>query len=206
MPRPGSDLLSSTLCYLRTGGEKARQTDRCADWVTTPGSPRPSYDEAVGGTFVEDDRKFAASCSKHSRRTSRAWLVGSMGRAEKPGGAEWALLGVEWPADTASSKSARRSTGLPRRSELCRPLRHPRRRSIRKAFPPPLADKVYYTYTRTDGDGMNFWRQVYWDLWDQPSHGKVPVGWQTGPTSSDLIPTSSITSTSTPRQRRVRQC
>jgi hypothetical protein len=54
--------------------------------------------------------------------------------------------------------------------------------------PPPLADKVYYTYTRTDGDGMNFWRQVYRDLWDQPAHGKVPVGWQLGPTGFDLIP------------------
>jgi hypothetical protein len=54
--------------------------------------------------------------------------------------------------------------------------------------PPPLADKVYYTYTRTDGDGLNFWRQVYRDLWDQPAHGKVPVGWQLGPTASDLIP------------------
>ena len=54
--------------------------------------------------------------------------------------------------------------------------------------PPPLADKVYYTYTRTDGDGMNFWRQVYRDLWDQPAHGQVPVGWQTGPAASDLIP------------------
>ena len=58
-----------------------------------------------------------------------------------------------------------------------------------KSVPPPaLADKVYYTYTRTDGDGTNFWRQVYRDLWDQPSHGKIPVGWQTGPTAADLIP------------------
>ena len=56
------------------------------------------------------------------------------------------------------------------------------------APPPPLANKVYYTYTRTDGDGMNFWRQVYRDLWDQPAHGRVPVGWQTGPAASDLIP------------------
>jgi hypothetical protein len=56
------------------------------------------------------------------------------------------------------------------------------------APPPPLADKVYYTYTRTDGDGLNFWRQVYRDLWDQPDHGRVPVGWQIGPTASDLIP------------------
>ncbi|MCX6910070.1 MAG: GxGYxYP family putative glycoside hydrolase, partial [Verrucomicrobia bacterium] len=55
--------------------------------------------------------------------------------------------------------------------------------------PPPLeAGKVYYTFTRTDGDGPNFWRQVYRDLWNQPDHGKVPVGWQLGPTTSDLIP------------------
>ena len=58
----------------------------------------------------------------------------------------------------------------------------------KRVAPPPLADKVYYTYTRTDGDGMNFWRQVYRDLWDQPAHGKVPVGWQLGPTGFDLIP------------------
>jgi hypothetical protein len=64
--------------------------------------------------------------------------------------------------------------------------------AFRQKTAPPLpafqADKVYYTYTRTDGDGMNFWRQVYRDLWDQPSHGKVPVGWQTGPAAADLIP------------------
>ena len=54
--------------------------------------------------------------------------------------------------------------------------------------PPALANKVYYTFTRTDGDGMNFWRQVYRDLWDQPTHGRVPVGWQLGPTGSELIP------------------
>ena len=54
--------------------------------------------------------------------------------------------------------------------------------------PPALANKVYYTYTRTDGDGMNFWRQVYRNLWDQPAHGRVPVGWQLGPTAVELIP------------------
>jgi hypothetical protein len=58
----------------------------------------------------------------------------------------------------------------------------------RVVAPPPLADKVYYTFTRTDGDGPNFWRQVYRDLWNQPDHGRVPVGWQLGPTACDLIP------------------
>jgi len=54
--------------------------------------------------------------------------------------------------------------------------------------PPPLTNKVYWTCTRTDGDGPNFWRHIYRKLWDDPDHGKVPVGWQLGPTAYDLIP------------------
>jgi hypothetical protein len=58
-----------------------------------------------------------------------------------------------------------------------------------KTLPPPaLSTKVYWTYTRTDGDGPNFWRHVYSHLWSQRDHGKVPVGWQLGPTAYDLIP------------------
>jgi GxGYxYP putative glycoside hydrolase C-terminal domain/GxGYxYP_N second domain/GxGYxYP third domain/GxGYxYP_N 1st domain len=58
-----------------------------------------------------------------------------------------------------------------------------------RVLPPPrLEKKVYWTYTRTDGDGPNFWRHVYRHLWDEPDHGKVPVGWQLGPTAYDLIP------------------
>jgi hypothetical protein len=58
-----------------------------------------------------------------------------------------------------------------------------------KTLPPPaLSNKIYWTYTRTDGDGPNFWRHVYRHLWSQRDHGKVPVGWQTGPTAYDLIP------------------
>ncbi len=53
---------------------------------------------------------------------------------------------------------------------------------------PPLARKVYLTFTRTDGDGLNFWHHIYRNLWSQPDHGKVPVGWQLGPTAFDLIP------------------
>ncbi len=54
--------------------------------------------------------------------------------------------------------------------------------------PPPLSNKVYWTYTRTDGDGPNFWRHIYRNLWGQTGHGQVPVGWQLGPTAYDLIP------------------
>jgi hypothetical protein len=58
-----------------------------------------------------------------------------------------------------------------------------------RTYPPPaLENKVYWTYTRTDGDGPNFWRHAYRKLWDDPDHGKVPVGWQLGPTAYDLLP------------------
>jgi GxGYxYP putative glycoside hydrolase C-terminal domain/GxGYxYP_N second domain/GxGYxYP third domain/GxGYxYP_N 1st domain len=60
--------------------------------------------------------------------------------------------------------------------------------SQKECSPPPLKNRVYFTYTRTDGDGMNFWRQVYHRLWGQPDRGLVPVGWQLGPTGYDLCP------------------
>lgn len=60
--------------------------------------------------------------------------------------------------------------------------------SQRECSLPPLEKKMYFTYTRTDGDGPNFWRQVYRRLWSQPERGLVPVGWQLGPTAYDLCP------------------
>ena len=94
-----------------------------------------------------------------------------------------------WPASAASLRSARAGTVMAAAWAISRSTRAPRRRSGRRSVrPAALADKVYWTYTRTDGDGPNFWRQVYRNLWDQPEHGKVPVGWQLGPTAYDLIP------------------
>ncbi|MFB3826065.1 MAG: GxGYxYP domain-containing protein [Bryobacteraceae bacterium] len=54
--------------------------------------------------------------------------------------------------------------------------------------PPPLENKVYLTFTRTDGDGPNFWRHVFRKLWSDPEHGSVPIGWQLGPAAFELIP------------------
>jgi len=56
---------------------------------------------------------------------------------------------------------------------------------------PPVTlqrDKVYFAFVRTDGDGMNFIRHYYRVLFDDPAHGEVPIGWQIGPTATDLIP------------------
>jgi hypothetical protein len=60
-----------------------------------------------------------------------------------------------------------------------------------KASPPPPVlerDKVYFAFTRSDGDGLNFQRHYYRKLFDDPQHGDVPIGWQIGATASDLNP------------------
>ena len=49
-------------------------------------------------------------------------------------------------------------------------------------------DKVYCAFIRSDGDGMNFVRHYYRELFDDPSHGQVPLGWQLGPMVMDLMP------------------
>lgn len=56
---------------------------------------------------------------------------------------------------------------------------------------PPIrlqSDKVYFAFVRSDGDGLNFQRHYYRKLFDDPQHGRVPVGWQLGPTATDAFP------------------
>ena len=48
--------------------------------------------------------------------------------------------------------------------------------------------KVYFSFIRSDGDGLNFLRHYYKKLFDDPQHGTVPMGWQLGPLSSDCMP------------------
>ena len=46
----------------------------------------------------------------------------------------------------------------------------------RPSPPPPIMqrDKIYYAFTRSDGDGLNFQRHYYRKLFDDPQHGDVP--------------------------------
>ena len=63
--------------------------------------------------------------------------------------------------------------------------------TLRQRAPQPIPlqkDKVYCAPVRSDGDGMNFQRQFYRLLYDQPEHGQVPIGWQLGPMNTDLMP------------------
>ena len=60
----------------------------------------------------------------------------------------------------------------------------------RPAPPPPPyeREKIYFAFTRSDGDGLNFQRHYYRKLFDDPEHGNTPVGWQIGATAIDFNP------------------
>ena len=62
--------------------------------------------------------------------------------------------------------------------------------TFRQPIPPVTLDreKVYYSFVRSDGDGMNFLRYWYRRLFDEPFHGRVPMGWQVGTSATDLMP------------------
>jgi hypothetical protein len=63
--------------------------------------------------------------------------------------------------------------------------------TLRQSTPAPVKleqDKIYFCFTRSDGDGLNFLRHYYRKLFDDPQHGAVPIGWQVGPTAADTMP------------------
>ncbi|MGA3262839.1 MAG: GxGYxYP domain-containing protein [Terracidiphilus sp.] len=63
--------------------------------------------------------------------------------------------------------------------------------TLKQKSPAPVhleSGKVYYSFARSDGDGLNFLRHYYRKLFDDPKHGSVPLGWQIGATASDTMP------------------
>ena len=63
--------------------------------------------------------------------------------------------------------------------------------TLRQRVPPAPRlerDKIYYAFVRSDGDGLNFQRHYYRKLFDDPQHGRVPLGWHIGPTATDFQP------------------
>ena len=61
---------------------------------------------------------------------------------------------------------------------------------VRQTIPPVelQRDKVYFCFTRSDGDGWNFQRHYYSKLFNDPQHGNVPIGWQMNPAALDGQP------------------
>jgi hypothetical protein len=54
--------------------------------------------------------------------------------------------------------------------------------------PPPLENKIYFAFLRTDGDGTNFWRQEFLKRWWDPERGRIPMNWPVGPSVSEFMP------------------
>jgi hypothetical protein len=61
---------------------------------------------------------------------------------------------------------------------------------VHQAIPPVRLqpDKVYFCFTRSDGDGWNFQRHYYRKLFTDRTHGRVPIGWQMNPAALDGQP------------------
>jgi hypothetical protein len=61
---------------------------------------------------------------------------------------------------------------------------------VHQAIPPVnlQRDKVYFCFTRSDGDGWNFQRHFYRKLFTDRTHGRVPIGWQMNPAALDGQP------------------
>ncbi|MGN9909348.1 hypothetical protein ACTMTJ_17530 [Phytohabitans sp. LJ34] len=53
---------------------------------------------------------------------------------------------------------------------------------------PPLEDRVYVTFTMTDGDNLQYCQHAMRRLWDTPERGRVPLNWTVSPLLRDAAP------------------
>lgn len=53
---------------------------------------------------------------------------------------------------------------------------------------PALRNKIYVTFTVTDGDNIQYDQHRMRQLWDDPSRGKVPINWTVQPLTVDAAP------------------
>jgi putative glycoside hydrolase with GxGYxYP motif/GxGYxY motif-containing protein len=59
----------------------------------------------------------------------------------------------------------------------------------RRAPAPPLQNKIYVTFTVTDGDNIQYAQHRMRQLWDDPNRGKIPINWTVQPLAVDAAPT-----------------
>ncbi|GAB3423673.1 GxGYxYP domain-containing protein [Flindersiella endophytica] len=58
-----------------------------------------------------------------------------------------------------------------------------------KAAPvPPLENKIYVTFTMSEGDNLQYNEHRLRQLWDDPGRGSVPINWSTSPLLLDAAP------------------
>jgi hypothetical protein len=53
---------------------------------------------------------------------------------------------------------------------------------------PPLQNKIYVSFTLSDGDNVQYMQHQMYVLWRNPARGSVPIGWTAQPLSADLDP------------------
>ena len=53
---------------------------------------------------------------------------------------------------------------------------------------PPLEDKIYITFTFSDGDNLAYDQGMMRKLWDNPDRGRVPINWTISPALWDAAP------------------
>jgi hypothetical protein len=51
--------------------------------------------------------------------------------------------------------------------------------------PPPLENKIYVTFTMSEGDNLQYNEHRLRVLWDNPARGRVPINWTTSPLLKD---------------------
>jgi len=53
---------------------------------------------------------------------------------------------------------------------------------------PPLQNKIYLCFIMSDGDNLQYMEHRFWDLWNSPDRGSVPLGWTLPPSMVDCAP------------------
>lgn len=60
--------------------------------------------------------------------------------------------------------------------------------NAKPAATPKLANKIYVTYTFSEGDNLQYNQHRMRILWDDPNRGKVPINWTSSPLLVDAAP------------------
>ncbi|AZN43283.1 GxGYxYP domain-containing protein [Paenibacillus albus] len=60
--------------------------------------------------------------------------------------------------------------------------------NAKPAAAPKLANKIYVTYTFSEGDNLQYNQHRMRILWDDPNRGKVPINWTSSPLLVDAAP------------------
>jgi hypothetical protein len=54
--------------------------------------------------------------------------------------------------------------------------------------PPPLANRIYVTFTFSDGDNAQYIQHRMWSIWSDSNRGSMPMNWTINPLMADAAP------------------